>query len=279
MIINDPALWCAVICSLIGCYFAACNISMKRFSRKRMGDLFERLGKSDRFDLFIDRLETLELMTATVRTSLNLIVILSMLLVVQNARPDWSIAMQFVMAFVCATILLSVFTVAISFSLARYRPERLLARSMSLLTVCYWLFMPVSKALQWVDPFIRRLSGATEHDLEEEFGEQIMSVVEEHEDEGELDEDQKDLIEAVVDFPNVDVGEIMTPRTDVVGIENISTLEQIKAMIEKHGLSRYPVYEESVDNRYNRARWSLLGKISFRQRLSGIWDIQKIINS
>jgi CBS domain containing-hemolysin-like protein len=56
------------------------------------------------------------------------------------------------------------------------------------------------------------------------------------------------MLEAVFEFPTTTVGEIMTPRTDVIGIEASADLDNVREMIQKHGHSRIPVYEENLDN-------------------------------
>jgi putative hemolysin len=137
--------------------------------------------------------------------------------------------------------------VAIAGSWARYSPEKLLARSMPILNVTLILFIPLVRFLRLFDPVVRRLVGAEKISKEKEVSDQVMEVVEEAEDEGQVDEAQKEMIEAVFEFPKTTAGEIMTPRTEVEGIEVSSDLEKVKQTILSDSHSRIPVYQETVD--------------------------------
>ncbi|MBT7351463.1 MAG: HlyC/CorC family transporter, partial [Phycisphaerae bacterium] len=66
--------------------------------------------------------------------------------------------------------------------------------------------------------------------------------------EGELAAGAKTLIENVFDFTTTDVGEVMTPRIDIEGIEMTDDLGVIRAFILSAGHSRIPVFEEDLDH-------------------------------
>lgn len=56
------------------------------------------------------------------------------------------------------------------------------------------------------------------------------------------------MIEGVISFRDLQVGQIMTPRTDIIAIEAPATLAQVRDVITREGLSRVPVYEVNLDN-------------------------------
>ena len=56
------------------------------------------------------------------------------------------------------------------------------------------------------------------------------------------------MIESVIEFGDTDVGEIMTPRTDIVAIDKNASLADAKQLIADEGHSRIPVFEETIDN-------------------------------
>jgi CBS domain containing-hemolysin-like protein len=152
-------------------------------------------------------------------------------------------------AFVISSVLVSIFTVAISLSWARYQPEAIVAWSIPLLTVLLAIFTPVVAFLHLFDPVVRRVSGASlSNDAESDASDEVMSVVEEHESVGSVDSEQKDMIEAVFDLTDTLAGEIMTPRTDIEGIEYGTPLTEIRDLILEAGHSRIPVYGENLDD-------------------------------
>ena len=246
-------------CVLVG-YFSALNIALKTPSRKRLAD---RLGVNgggglvgggtagsgmDRVSLFYRRQPMMLLLTGTVRAVLSLLVLLAVLYYFE-LRLDWSRPAIYCVAFLIAGALVSVFAVAIPVSWARYQREGLIALSLPLLYALLAVFSPVVWFLHLFDPVVRRISGADLDDGEDsDLSDEVLSVVEDHEDGGEVDEAQKEMIEAVFDLSNTDADQIMTPRTDVEGIQVSSTLQQVKDAILKHGHSRIPVYDQTIDN-------------------------------
>jgi putative hemolysin len=83
---------------------------------------------------------------------------------------------------------------------------------------------------------------------EQEIQEEILSVVEEGEKEGIVDKQERVMIESVIQFRDTTVGQVMTARTDVVGLAIGSTLPQVREVVEESGHSRIPVYEGSLDH-------------------------------
>jgi CBS domain containing-hemolysin-like protein len=82
----------------------------------------------------------------------------------------------------------------------------------------------------------------------EKVGEEILSMVAEGRAEGAVDEDQKKMIEGVISFRDLEVGQIMTPRTEIVAVDVNTPVLEVRDRILKDGLSRVPVYEGSLDN-------------------------------
>lgn len=70
----------------------------------------------------------------------------------------------------------------------------------------------------------------------------------ESDDEGGREETEEALLEAVSVFAGKVVREVMVPRTDVKAVEDTATLAQVMDVIETYGLSRIPVYHETVDD-------------------------------
>jgi putative hemolysin len=98
--------------------------------------------------------------------------------------------------------------------------------------------------------------------LQESFGdtrkivEGLREVIEDSELEGDLDETEREIIENVMEFRDVDAAAIMTPRTEIHGIEISSDLVAAASRTSESGHSRIPVYEGSLD--------TILGTISAR---------------
>lgn len=247
---KDPAFWIAFIAACMGCYFGACTIALRTFSRPRLAELLEELGRGDRLEPFVDSRAKMQLATATIRTFMSLVVLLSVLYLFEH-HTAWALIWQYVAALVVTGLVVSIFIVAIPGSWARYQPEKLLAWSMPVLGVARGLMLPVVAFLHAFDPIVRRLSGvdvdAAESDEMEALTDEVMSVVEGHDGNDKVDDTQKDMIEAVFELPSMTADEIMTPRTDIEGLETVATLDQIKSYVQEQGHSRIPIYEENLD--------------------------------
>jgi CBS domain containing-hemolysin-like protein len=249
MMLSDVSIWIAVIAALVGCYFATCAIALRTFSRSRLAEMLDSRGQPERLTPFIERVRELQLVSASLRAITSMIVLLAALHFFQSEFEAWSLHWQYFAAFLLAGTLVSVFIVAVPVSWAHYQTEPLLVRSMVLLRIVLGVLWPIVRVLHAFDPIVRRISGADiDHDDEDAVSDEVMSVVEDHESTGKVDPAQKQMIEAVFDFPTTTAEEIMTPRTEIDGIEVAATLEQIKAHVAEHGHSRIPVYEDNLDH-------------------------------
>jgi CBS domain containing-hemolysin-like protein len=78
--------------------------------------------------------------------------------------------------------------------------------------------------------------------------EEIRLLVEQSQEGGQLQAHDADLIDAVFEFSEKNAREVMTPRTELVALPVEATLSEVLAIVQESGLSRYPVYDESIDN-------------------------------
>ncbi len=145
-----------------------------------------------------------------------------------------------------------IFSVAVPQAWAKYAGEPLLAMCWPLLRVAYFVMWPLVRALNVFDVMVGRLAGVSLGEEPETAAEQvqqeILSVVAEGTAEGTVDEEQKKMIEGVISFRDLQVGQIMTPRTEMVAVEVNTPVLEARDRILKDGLSRVPVYEGTLDN-------------------------------
>jgi putative hemolysin len=78
--------------------------------------------------------------------------------------------------------------------------------------------------------------------------EEVMALVAEGEAEGDIEEEEKEMIHGVIEFADKVAREVMTPRTDMVCVSGDSSLLEAARISEETGFSRLPVYEENVDH-------------------------------
>ena len=78
--------------------------------------------------------------------------------------------------------------------------------------------------------------------------EELISIIEEAEEEGDIDEQESTLIKSAIEFNELEVGDIYTPRIDIVAIPTDATNDEISEIFTESGYSRLPVYEDDLDN-------------------------------
>ena len=78
--------------------------------------------------------------------------------------------------------------------------------------------------------------------------EEFESILDTAEDEGIIDENETELLQSALVFSDMDAGDILTPRIDVVGFEINDDLDQILKLVGETQFSRYPVYDRTVDH-------------------------------
>lgn len=77
---------------------------------------------------------------------------------------------------------------------------------------------------------------------------EILTLVEEAETGGSIDEERSELIQNAIEFDELTAEEVMTPRPEMVAIEIDCSKEELAKIFEETGFSRLPVYEEEIDN-------------------------------
>ncbi|MBW6515529.1 MAG: hemolysin family protein [Candidatus Cloacimonetes bacterium] len=63
-----------------------------------------------------------------------------------------------------------------------------------------------------------------------------------------IEQPQRDMLEEVLDFNELIAKNVMTPRTDIMAISNDKSVQEIIELAKQEGYTRYPVYEQDIDN-------------------------------
>ena len=79
-------------------------------------------------------------------------------------------------------------------------------------------------------------------------GEELMTIVDEAEQDGGIGEQEGELIRSAIEFDDVEAADIITPRVDIVAIPEDASTEEIAEVFHESGYSRLPVYKDSIDD-------------------------------
>lgn len=117
------------------------------------------------------------------------------------------------------------------------------------LTVFEKIARPFVKFLTASTNGVIRLFGGDPNETSENVTEEeIRMMVDLGEEKGTIEVGEKEMIENVFDFNNITAAEVMTHRKDIVGISKDATLDEILELMEEEKYTRFPVYEEDIDN-------------------------------
>ena len=131
-------------------------------------------------------------------------------------------------------------------SIAKKFPERLARATAQSLRFFMTVFYPISRALTLIGRTAARLS-SQEPELSVTEDE-LYDIIEDMTEEGSLDEEQGELISSALQFGDLTVESVLTPRMDVAALDVEEDGEEILAKIKAQNHSRLPVYEGSIDH-------------------------------
>jgi putative hemolysin len=172
---------------------------------------------------------------------------------VAEALQPWlggaSYPVAFVVVVFVAAIIMLIFAELVPETIAVQHSERLALWLAGPLTVLAVVVMPMVRLMVWLSNTVARLFGAAPRgELSLVTEEEIKTLVDAGEEEGVIQEEEKEMIYSIFELGDTLAREVMVPRIDVVALDvSIPMLEALDAIMEA-GHSRIPVYGETIDN-------------------------------
>ncbi len=118
------------------------------------------------------------------------------------------------------------------------------SRPISILMV---IFKPFSSILNVLAQLMAKYTGSGD-DKPSVTEEELKYIVESIEEEGVLEEKESDLVQSALEFDEIEVQEIVTPRVDMIALDVKDSWDEILELAKNSKVSRIPVYEDTVDN-------------------------------
>ena len=135
-------------------------------------------------------------------------------------------------------------------AVALNHPEQLARWLAPPLMVFAWLVTPFIAVLNRSSQGVLKVFGQRGDVLDEPVHspDELRLIVEQSQESGAIPAQDADLIEGVFEFSEKNAREVMTPRTEVVAMPIDATLDEALAIVEENAFSRYPAYDDSIDN-------------------------------
>lgn len=145
------------------------------------------------------------------------------------------------------TILIIIFGEILPKSIAKEKAEFLSLKYSNIVYILVKLLAPITVLFALLKKQFSKLlnRGATAPAVTEE---EIKVMIDLSEEEGVIDNKEKELVHRSLDFDDILVGEIFTPRIDMVAVEVNQPIEKIRDIFLEEKYSRIPVYESDIDN-------------------------------
>lgn len=172
--------------------------------------------------------------------------------VLNEWMPFISIATWQNISIVIITIILSFFTLVfgelVPKRLAMKYYEKISFATIGVIKGISVVTAPFVKLLTWSTNLVSKIFGVGEQEEEIVTEEEIKMMVNQGEEKGSIEENEKELINNVFEFNDIIASEIMTYRTDIYAIEINEDVYEILDEIDEYKYSRIPVYEETIDD-------------------------------
>ena len=233
----------AILLLLCAAYFAVAETAFASASRNKIKTAADRGDSRAETALYV--LDHFDRAISTLLIGTNIVHIAAASLVTVAVTRLWGLNAVSISTIV-TTIVVFFAGEMLPKSIAKKYPERLCKATAPSLRFFMLLFWPVSSLLTLIG---RGAAALTKGDPEISVTEdELYDIIEDMTEEGSLDEEQGDLISSALQFGEVTVESILTPRVDLEAIDIEDSLEEILSQVKSQNHSRLPVYEKSVDN-------------------------------
>ncbi|MDP7005560.1 MAG: hemolysin family protein [Phycisphaerales bacterium] len=240
-------LWILLIIILFFCtWFATIERAMMMTTPLVLRHELEVRGKPHR-GLWIEEQYESTLQSISFVKGLCLLSILACFVLMFDTHP---ITLQaFIYGSAIGWVVIWIFASVIAGSIAKSATIGSITRSWVVIRFASMLNPLIRWWIEGVNEIVRRLTGANlkQNDGLNTVEEQLLRSIEHSQREGGIPAEAAEMLENVVDLSDTDVGEIMTPRTDIEGIECTNDISEIRKFVLESGRSRIPVFEENLD--------------------------------
>ena len=238
-------LFVIIFCVIMSAYFSATETAFNTCNKVRLKNLAEKGNK--RAALVLKLEDNYDTLISTILIGNNIVNILAsslatVLFAFIIANRETSVTVSTVVM----TLAVLTFGEILPKTLAKHFPERFSMFAAPLINFLLYLLIPLSFFFNLLQKLISKLFKSEEDKGMTE--EELISIVEEAEEGGSLDEEESTLIRSAIEFGDLEVGDIFTPRIDITAVSTSVTKRELAEVFSESGYSRVPVYEDDLDN-------------------------------
>lgn len=172
---------------------------------------------------------------------------------IAQALPNFSENIMVTISTATITVLIIIFGEILPKVLMRVNAEKTIPYLLYFMKICHLIFKPITFLMDKITTFImnylvpKKLRNSEKRSALASMDD-IATIIDMGHKEGIIKESTHELLTGVIDFRSKTVEDIMTPRVDMVCIEAETDINDIIQLTVETGLSRFPVYEETIDH-------------------------------
>ena len=233
-----------VVCIIMSAYFSATETAFSSLNRIRVKNMAEKGNK--KAELVMRLSENYDSLLSTILignnivniTSASVATVLFVKLLGEEAGPSIST--------IVTTIVVLIFGEVSPKSVAKESPERFAMFSAPFLRVLMIVMTPFNFLFKkWKGLLSAIIKSDNKNTITEE---ELLTIVEEAEQEGGIDKQESSLIRSAIEFADLRAEDILTPRIDICAVSVNMSEEEIAEVFRKTAYSRLPIYEENIDH-------------------------------
>ncbi|MER2063534.1 MAG: hemolysin family protein [Alkalibacterium sp.] len=228
---------------LLSAYFSSSETAFTSANRIRLRNEAEKGDKRSQQTLKLA--ENFDSVLSTILIGNN-IVNIAMSAIATLLFVNWFPVYGPTIATVVMTIIILIFGEITPKSIAKAKSEAFAKASTPYIYFLMILFKPVLWMLRKWKVMIDKIFQLDETEIISE--DELLSIVDEAESGGSIEGHESQLVKAAIEFDDMDVSVILTPRVDVVSAELDSSDQEIEGLFMNHNYSRLIIYDESIDN-------------------------------
>lgn len=245
----DPASWqIIVLIILIGlsAFFSGTETAFTSFSKTRMKTLAQDGNKKAKAVLDIEQRYDKFLSTMLVGNNIVNITATSVSTLMFTAFMKGDAGLGATVSTIVMTVVILIFGEITPKNLGKDYAETYTMATAGIVKFLMALLTPLTAVFSlWKMLLGKIFKSNTSSSVTEE---EIITMVDEAQSEGEIDEHEGDLIRSAIEFNDLEVAAILTPRVDIVAISIDTEIADIQEQFRTSGFSRLPVYRETIDN-------------------------------
>ncbi len=234
------------VCVLFSAYFSATETAFSTFNRIRVKNLAEKGNK--KANLAIKLSDNYDTLITTILIGNNIVntlaAALGTLVFVEIFKGDQDLGTT--VSTIVLTLVVLIFGEISPKSMAKRSPESFVLFSAPIINLLRIIFAPLSFLFnKWQKLLGKIFKSKDDAGITEE---ELVSIIEEAEESGDIDENESELIKSAIEFNDLEVGDIFTPRIDITALPADADRETVEKQFSESGYSRIPVYEDDLDN-------------------------------